>query len=510
MCYSSFQDFCELNRDYNTVPVYSEKLLDMETPVSVYKKIRTSGPSFLLESVEGGENLARYSFCGLDPLLVYTFKDEKGVVKYCFDRRDMKAVCETDEFKESPFTTLPRLIQQCKGPKLEGLPRFYGGAVGYFGYDLVRFLEKLPSKNENDLQVPDCMFVFPGTVLIFDHVKHTLKVVVNNLKSHNLRRAYEQAVEKIDSIFEKVESNGNTFCTDCSVCSGSARRFTYPETFESNMTRDDFLEKVKVAREHILAGDIIQAVISQRFRVPFCGDPFNIYRHLRSVNPSPYMYYLDFGEPVLAGSSPEMLVRVEDNVIKTCPIAGTRPRGKNGTADGAMAEELLGDEKERAEHLMLVDLARNDLGRVCAPRTINLARFMDVERYSHVMHLVSEVHGKLARGRSAFDGLKACFPAGTVSGAPKIRAMEIIEELETVRRGVYAGAVGYIGFNGNLDTAITIRTVLFSKGYAYVQAGAGIVADSVPEREYEETLNKARALLEILTGGGSVQNTGYR
>ncbi|MBE3588734.1 MAG: chorismate-binding protein [Thermoanaerobacteraceae bacterium] len=419
------------------------------------------------------------------------------------------------EMEGNPFTIVEQLMDYWRGPVLPELPRFYGGAVGYFAYDLVRWLERLPSTTRDDLDLPDMILSFTGTLLVMDHLRHTLQVVVNTLPGSRPEVAYRQAVEHIEHIWRLI--NGPLCSGDRPADGfyGSLREGDGPapggdkkpmnkaalQEPPSSVTREEFCSLVCRAKEYIRQGDILQVVLSQRLQVPFAGDPFQVYRRLRRINPSPYLYYLDLGDVAIAGSSPEMLVRVENGVAETRPIAGTRPRGASVEADEALAAELLADPKERAEHVMLVDLGRNDLGRVCLPGTVTVPQFMVVEKYSHVMHLVSAVRGNLAEGWAAFDALKACFPAGTVSGAPKVRAMEIIEELEPVSRGPYAGAVGYLGYNGNLDTAITIRTIVFHRGYAYVQAGAGIVADSDPEREYQETLNKARALLQTLAAG---------
>ncbi|RJQ25298.1 MAG: anthranilate synthase component I [Peptococcaceae bacterium] len=486
------EEYLGFSKEYNLIPVWRELLVDLETPITIFKKVSPTGPAYLLESVEGGENLARYSFIGLDPFMVYRCRGEDGLLA------DGKGVREAGG---SPLAVLKGLLERYRVPQLSELPRFYGGAVGYLGYDLVRLIEKLPDAAEDDLRLPDCLFVFAGTVLIFDHVRHTLKIVRNSLVDGDPGAAYDRAETVIEEITAALRRD----------LPGEKKSFKVAADVglpEANMAREDFTGMVERAKEYIRAGDILQVVLSQRFRVPFKGDCFRVYRNLRAINPSPYLYYLDFrgtfpglGEgPVIIGSSPEMLVRVEGDLAQTCPIAGTRPRGGNPEEDRALACELLADEKERAEHLMLVDLGRNDLGRVCTAGSVQVTRFMEVERYSHVMHLVSAVQGRLEPGRASFDALRACFPAGTVSGAPKVRAMEIIDEMEPTRRGIYAGAIGYLGFGGNMDTAITIRTVLLHEGYAYVQAGAGIVADSDPQREYQETVNKARALLNTLQG----------
>lgn len=485
MIYPNREDYIALSRKHNLIPVSLELPADMETPISVYLKVAPPSPSFLLESVEGGENLARYSFIGFDPFLTYQSHGAAGTVT---------EAGLTRKVEEQPLQALAGIIGAYSVPDFPGFPRFCGGAVGYLGYDMVRGLEKLPEHAAKRFSLPDAWFVFPGVILVFDHVRHNLKVIVNSLPGDDPDAAFVRARERIEEIEAALKK---------SVSSPQNRvPVRTPVRPQANMSRAEFIEKVRKIKEYITAGDVLQVVLSQRFQLPFRGNPFHAYRRLRALNPSPYLYYLDFGEAAVVGSSPEMLVRVEGDIAETCPIAGTRPRGADAAADRALAAELLADEKERAEHLMLVDLGRNDLGRVCLPGSVRPVRFMEVEKYSHVMHIVSTVQGRLASGKTCFDALAACFPAGTVSGAPKVRAMEIIEEMEPDRRGIYAGAVGYLGFSGNLDTAITIRTVLIHREVAYVQAGAGIVADSVPEAEYEETLNKAGALLNILEEDG--------
>lgn len=487
----SQKEYLALSKHFNLIPVSYECFADTQTPITVYWKVSGGRPGCLLESVEGGERVARYSFLGIDPFLAYSHRGKTGRVW----KQEGGAV---QKVAGNPFEILENLISSFRVPELE-LPRFFGGAAGYFGYDLVHWLEKLPSGNKSDLPFDDCSFLFCGTVLIFDHVRHTLRIVVNSFPGDSPERAYAQAVRKIEEVLRVLndpERESIPLLNGGANCRGSPDPHFSPAG--SNFTRESFLDAVKKAKEYIRQGEILQVVLSQRFCRPFAGDPFLAYRRLRAVNPSPYLYFLNFGELAVAGSSPEMLVRVEGENVETRPIAGTRPRGGTKEEDERLARELQADPKERAEHVMLVDLGRNDLGRVCAAGSVEVPQFLTVEKYSHVMHLVSSVKGRLAPGRTAFDALKACFPAGTVSGAPKVRAMEIIAELEPAARGPYAGAIGYIGFNGNLDTAITIRTVLFSRGSAYVQAGAGIVADSDPAREYAETVKKAQALLETL------------
>lgn len=491
-------DYRKLSRFYNMIPVCCEqRIADTLTPVTVFLKIAAGRPAFLLESVEGGERLARYSFIGVDPYLIYTQKGKTGLLEGA--GRNRKKV------KGDPFEILRQLVASVRAPLLGDLPRFSGGAVGCFGYGLARWLEEIPPCARDDLGLQDCYFLFCRKLIIFDHVRSTLQVVINSFPGKSpAEDGYSSAIRQIEDAFATLEGGGE----------GNSRTAEWfgnlPEKGQAGQDarmeavpgRERFLAGVRKAKEYIQRGDLFQVVLSQRFSRPFSGEPFSVYRRLRSLNPSPYMYFLDFGGVAVAGSSPEMLVRVEGEEVQTCPIAGTRQRGKTPEEDGVFARELQEDSKERAEHVMLVDLGRNDLARVCSAGSVTVAEFMKVERYSHVMHLVSSLKGRLGPGKTAFDALRACFPAGTVTGAPKVRAMEIIAELEEYERGLYAGAVGYAGYNGNLDTAITIRTVVFHQGRAHVQAGAGIVADSDPEKEYTETLNKARALLEALESAG--------
>lgn len=481
MFYPAQEEYLTLAQENNLVPVYTELFVDMDTPISIFKKVCREQFTYLLESVEGGENLARYSFIGLEPFVRYRCQNGQGVI---VDSSGIREVAG------DPLDILKDIMGNYRAPNIDSLPRFYGGAVGYFGYDLIRYIEDIPVLTVDDLDLPDCHFVLTRLVLIFDHVKHKVKIVMNTEPGSDPTAAYALALQRINavkSLIHEPQNDANVFNRPM----GSGR-------YLSNMTREEYMAKVEKAKEYIKSGDVFQVVLSQRLTMPLQGDPFDIYRNLRTVNPAPYLYYLNFGGTVIIGSSPEMLIRVEDGIVQTCPIAGTRPRGQSREDDFSLEKELLADEKERAEHLMLVDLGRNDLGRVCEYGSVNVRGFMGVERYSHVMHLVSNVAGRLKNGLTAYDALKACFPAGTVSGAPKVRAMEIIEELEPTRRGVYAGAIGYFGFTGNMDTCITIRTILVHNGKTYVQAGAGIVADSEPEKEYDETINKAKALLETL------------
>ncbi|HHW39913.1 MAG TPA: anthranilate synthase component I [Syntrophomonadaceae bacterium] len=460
----------------NIKAVWEEVPADLETPISVFKKTAAGEYTYLLESVEGGERIARYSIIGFDPLVIFRAKGDAVEIEDAGGKRTVRG---------DPLGALKELMSGLRVGPLPGEPRFFGGAVGYFGYDLVRHFERIPELATDDLGLPDCFFIITRNVLIYDHVRRTLKIVAfepeeGGRAEAEIRRIKERLLAELPG--EQAE-----------------RRPPASQGPVSNMSRERFVEGVRRAKEYIKAGDIFQVVLSQRFRQEVNADPFSVYRVLRTLNPSPYMFYLNFGDLRIVGSSPEMLVRVEDGRVETHPIAGTRPRGETPEADEALAREMQADPKERAEHVMLVDLGRNDLGRVCEYGSVRVVRFMENERYSHVMHLVSVVRGRLARGSDAFDALRACFPAGTVSGAPKVRAMEIIEELEPTRRGPYAGAIGYLSFNGNLDSCIAIRTIVMQGNTAYVQAGAGIVADSDPEREYEETLNKAGALLKALS-----------
>ncbi|PKM81785.1 MAG: anthranilate synthase component I [Firmicutes bacterium HGW-Firmicutes-14] len=481
MFYPGLEEYTEMSKEYNLVPVYTDLIVDMDTPISIFKKVCRENYTYLLESVEGGESLARYSFIGLNPFVTYKHFGETGTVEDADGENHVTG---------DPLDILRSIMEHYRAPKVDDLPRFYGGAVGYFGYDLVRHIEQIPEETVNDLELPDCHFVLTRLVLIFDHVKHRVKIVVNTEPGSDPAESYQKAVARIDAVKKLINEPAE-------LKNGTGKAGGRGE-FTSNMTKEQFMDKVVKAKEYIRAGDIFQVVLSQRLKTPLAGDPFDIYRTLRTVNPAPYLYYLNFGGTVIIGSSPEMLVRVEDGKAQTCPIAGTRPRGRTAAEDRTLEKELLADEKEKAEHVMLVDLGRNDLGKVCDYGTIEVSGFMEVERYSHVMHIVSNVTGELLPGRTVYDALRACFPAGTLSGAPKIRAMEIIEELEPARRGVYGGAIGYFGFTGNMDTCITIRTILVHEGMTYIQAGAGIVADSDPEREYDETINKAGALLETL------------
>ena len=459
-------------------------MADIETPVSAFAKIE-GRYSFLLESVEGGSNVGRYSFLGCEPYMLFQSKGDEIKIT-SFGKKNKNEVLKGD-----PFEVLKSLMKRHKPVKVEGLPRFHGGAVGYISYDAVRFIEDIPDKNPDDLGLPDIQLLFTDTIIAFDHVKHMIIVISNARIGENASLAYDEAVKKIEEIIRKLKAQIKL------------KQLEIPDEpkdirLSSNFTKGEFEDTVNKAKEYIKAGDIIQVVPSQRFTTPLKRDPLTVYRILRAINPSPYMYYLKFDDMKLIGSSPEVMVRLEGAKSTVRPIAGTRKRGGSDEEDAMLEKELLNDEKEKAEHIMLVDLARNDLGKVCEKGSVKATRLMDIERYSHVMHIVSNVEGTLEKEKDAFDLFKAAFPAGTVSGAPKIRAMEIIDELETTKRGPYAGAVGYFDFYGDLDTCITIRTILVKNKTAYVQAGGGIVLDSSPSKEYEESCNKARALIRAL------------
>lgn len=473
----------------NLIPLYCELPADLETPVSVYLKLcgaNKGAPSFLLESVEKGEQIGRYSFIGLHaPLTVLATGDEAVI--------GGAGGAEIERQRGDPLAIVKGLMGDRCPVKLPGLPRFTGGVVGYFGYDLVRFMERLPATADRTLDVPDMIALFTDNLVAFDHLRHKLIVIANLRVENDLRAAYADAVARIEQIIHLLRQP---------LTPPATQTFVNDAQWQSNLTQAQFEENVRKAKEYIAAGDIFQVVLSQRLSRPTEADPFTIYRALRMLNPSPYMFFLDFSgvagverEPVrLVGSSPEMHVRLEDGAAFLHPIAGTRWRGKTAAEDEQLAADLLGDPKERAEHVMLVDLGRNDLGRVCEYGTVQTPVMMAVERYSHVMHIVSDVRGKIKPEHDAFSLLCATFPAGTLSGAPKVRAMEIIEELEGVRRGPYGGAVGHIDYDGNMDTCITIRTITMKGGMCNLQAGGGIVADSDPTYEFNESLNKAKAL----------------
>jgi anthranilate synthase component 1 len=483
---TSYETFVELAQRGTFVPVCKEIVADLLTPVSAFLKIAEHADyAFLLESVEGGEHVGRYSFLGKDPFLVLRARGGKTIVERA------GAISESSE----PFMkTLQGLLAEYQAPFVAELPRFTGGGVGYLTYDTAAWFEPVTLQQVNGTASnepgDEAGFMMFDTVLAFDHVQHRILIIANArvTPDDDLEALYQFACARIEFLERELSR-------ELSLPTPVERP---PLEVRSNVTRERFLEMVRTAKEHIAAGDVYQVVLSQRFEVDVTVDPFTVYRALRHVNPSPYMYFIRMGGTSIVGSSPEMLVRVEGRRAQTHPIAGTRPRGRTDEEDVRLGEELKKNEKERAEHVMLVDLGRNDIGRVAEYGSVRVPQFMGLERYSHVMHLVSIVEGRLAEDRDRLDALVACFPAGTVSGAPKVRAMEIIAELEPERRGIYAGAVGYVDFAGNLDFCITIRTVVMANQKAYVQAGAGIVADSNPAAEYEETRDKARALVRAL------------
>jgi len=516
---------------HNVLPVTHSFVSDLETPVSAFLKLGAPRRAFLLESAEQGQHLGRYSFLGVGARALVTYADGRLTVQENGDRLEIE--------HPDPFAAAAELIAGYRPPASGAgggaagatLPPLAGGLVGYFGYDLVRRLEDLPDAPPDDLGLPEMAFLLADTVLVFDHLKHTITVVANAfVEGRDVDGPYERAVARIAEVKQKLQAplpasayglaetdeaepeaadeaepgaadeaparSAGEAAAEGSAAGRAAAEGPRPVT--SSMTREQYEGGVARIREYIYAGDAFQVVLSQRFSTPVDVSPFAVYRGLRAVNPSPYMYYIAFDDFALCGSSPEPLITVQGDNVETRPIAGTRKRGADGAEDRRLIADLRADEKERAEHIMLVDLGRNDLGRVCVPGSVRVDELMEMELYSHVIHMVSSVRGTLADGATPTDALKAGFPAGTVSGAPKVRAMQIIDELETVRRGPYAGAIGYLSYGGDLDTCICIRTVIVKDGVAHVQAGAGIVADSDPSKEYEETQNKAAAMLRAI------------
>ena len=479
-----FSEFILMAEHGNLIPVYKEFLCDTETPVSAYLKIGDRSYSYLLESADGGRRWGRYSFIGYKPYLTILYR--KGGVEVIEGTGERRFNGTLD-----PLNDLRKLSQQFMPVLVDDLPPFQGGLVGYFNYDLIRKWEHLPGIYPEEGEMPESLFTISRRMIIFDHLTHQIKVVAFAYlrENDNLEEIYDQACDEVDETISELQ---------CPLSSVSKREPFSLSALENNFNQEDFEEAVRKAKDYIVAGDVIQVVLSQRFSGDVSGDDFTLYRNLRSINPSPYMFYLNFGDVKLIGSSPEILVRLTDGKIELRPIAGTRPRGETPEEDQTMEEELMGDPKERAEHIMLVDLGRNDVGRVAMPGSVTVPRLMEVEHYSHVMHIVSRVEGMLNTDTDCFDLFKAAFPAGTVTGAPKIRAMEIIRELEPTVRGPYAGAVGYFGFNSNMDFCITIRTITILGSRLSVQVGAGIVYDSSPEREYQETLKKAAAMFKAI------------
>ena len=484
MIHPTLEEFQRIAKPGSLVPVYRDVVADLETPVTAYMKISKDQPySFLLESVERADSIGRYSFLGANPSIVFRSRGKSVTVV-----RDGK---ETTTESDQPLDKLRELMAEYTPVEVEGVPKFHGGAVGYMSYDQVRFFEKIRDNNPDTLNLPDLYFMITDTILIFDHVNNRLKIVSNAHVQDDPVAAYNEAVRKIHGLDHTLKQP--LVVTTERIHSGQ------PNTeVKSSFTREGFCDAVKKAKEYICAGDVFQVVLSQRFEREVYASPINLYRSLRCINPSPYMTLVRYPDFTLVGSSPEVMTQVTGRRCMVRPIAGTRPRGATVDEDIALEKDLLADEKEVAEHVMLVDLGRNDVGRVSVPGTVHPSRMMTIERYSHVMHIVSEVEGELKEGADAYEALRATFPMGTVSGAPKIRAMEIIDDLEPLRRGPYAGGCGYISFNGDMDTCIIIRTMIVKDNVAYVQAGAGIVYDSVPEREFEETVNKAKALFRAV------------
>ena len=478
------QTFRQLANHGTLIPVYREIMADMDTPVTAFRKIDDGRYSFLLESIEGGEKWARYTFLGSSPSIIV--RSRENSVEVLAEGRETERI-ETDD----PPSVVRDLLARYAPVQIEGLPRFFGGAVGYFGYDMVRHFERLPTDKPAVIGGWDSLFLITDTIVIFDTVTQKIKVVSNaHLEGGvSAEAAYAEAMAKIETLIRRLRTPLPP------AAPAPASRAT---AFAANISRGEFERSVERAKEYVRAGDIIQVVLSQRFSGDVTVDPFDVYRVLRTLNPSPYMFFLRCDDTLVVGASPEVMVRKEGERVELRPIAGTRPRGKSVEEDRSLEEELLADPKERAEHVMLVDLGRNDLGRVCRTGTVQVTELMTVERYSHVMHIVSNVCGELNPGMDAFDLVRATFPAGTLSGAPKVRAMEIIDELEPVRREIYGGAVGYVSFSGNMDLAIAIRTLVVRGGRFHLQAGAGIVADSDPASEYQETVNKAMAVVRAI------------
>ncbi|MBP7744595.1 MAG: anthranilate synthase component I [Phycisphaerae bacterium] len=488
--------FEELATQFNRVPLVATLICDEMTPVSAFARLQVDRPrAFLLESVVGGENVARYSFLGVDPQR--TFATRRDEVRWI----DHATGAARTERTNDPLAVLEQHLREYRTPVLPGLPRFLGGAVGYAAYDTVRYYERLPHAPADDRGLPDLLFDVYETLVVFDHVRKVTLVVAHaaippDADGAARRTAYDEAARRIDEVIARLGRPSALHPVQVTLPAAPVTRYT------SNFTQAEFERVVERCQEYIRAGDIFQVVPSQRLLVETSADPLDVYRALRVINPSPFMFYLKSPEVTLVGASPEVMCRVQDGVVMNRPLAGTRRRGATDEEDRRLREELLADPKERAEHVMLVDLGRNDVGRVARPGSVRISSVMDVEYYSHVMHISSTVTGELAEGRTAFDALRAALPVGTVSGAPKVRALEIIDECEPTRRGPYAGAVGYVDFAGNMDTCIALRTLVMHPGggawRAYIQAGAGIVADSVPEREYQETLNKAQSLLSAI------------
>jgi len=484
MYYPDFSEFKSQARKGTVVPVYREILADQETPVSAFRKLDDKNYAFLLESVEGGEKWGRYSFVGVSPSVIFKIMGPEVLIE---EKGDKSRLLHGGD----PLNIFRKLMRKYQPVEVKELPRFFGGAVGFFAYEMVDFFEKLPPRKQESFCAEEAIFMITEVLLIFDNQKKTIKIVANTLidESDNLEAIYQDAIQKIESLIEKLNQEKKY-----SLVVNPKVKIS----LKANLGAKEFVEKVNRAKVYIEEGDIIQVVLSRRFTTDKVADEFDLYRALRFINPSPYMFFLRFPNLVMVGSSPEVMVRLTEGLVEVRPIAGTRKRGKTEREDCRLADELLNDPKEKAEHIMLVDLGRNDLGRIAQVGSVQVNELMVVERYSHVMHLVSHIQAYLEKGKDAFEVIKATFPAGTLTGAPKVRAMEIIRELEPMDRGPYGGAVGYIGFNGNLDLAITIRSIFVKDDKVYLQAGAGIVADSDPERELEEVENKVKGMVKAL------------
>lgn len=487
--YPTFKEAEEYAKEYNIIPIAAEFYADMDTPISVFKRLEADKNCFLLESIGQNQTTARYSFIGRNPFMIFKANGNE------IEIRDYTG--ETRKFTGSPMEELRMLMEKYRAPKIENMPSFNGGAVGFFAYDIIRLYENLKNIPEDDLELPDMNFMLTDEIVAFDHKRQKIIIIVNIHAEGDIEKQYDKASGRINDIYQELSDLTK-------LSQRETREYRKSSKLRSNMTKDEFCEKVEKAKAYIKNGDIFQVVISQRFEVETNVNPFQTYRALRLINPSPYMYYLKFDDYQIVGASPEMLVRVENGVVQTGPIAGTRKRGATLAEDIELERELLSDEKEIAEHTMLVDLGRNDIGKVSEFGSVKVTRFKYVERFSHVMHIISDVEGKMRSDKTVFDALAATLPAGTLSGAPKIRAMEIIDELEKNKRSTYGGAIGYISFNGNFDSCITIRTAAFKNKKAYIQAGGGIVYDSIPENEYQESVNKASAVLKAIEEAGDI------
>lgn len=480
--YPDYEEFKRLSKERKIISISLEIDGDMETPISLFSKLCKCKKTFLLESVEGGIKWGRYSYMGRNPFMeIMAYGNEITIIKGN----------ETINKEGDALKIVQEIMDEYKMASLESLEDFTAGAVGFIGYDLIKNTYGVENTNKDSIKTPDLHLLLPKDIIIYDHITQRIRIVVNLEADDSLKKIYEEGVLKLEKIKEEILENKL-------YIEKETKSYMEEVNYTSNETKESFMKKVLETKDYIRNGEVLQVVLSQRFDFHTKIDPFRIYRKLRKLNPSPYMYYIDFGFYHIVGSSPEMLVKINQDRVETCPIAGTRPRGKNLEEDKFYINSLLGDEKERSEHLMLVDLSKEDLEKISENGSVEVKQFMEVQKYSHVMHIVSHVIGKMKKGLNHYDVIKTCAPAGTVSGAAKLRALEIIEKLENEKRGIYAGAIGYLGFDGNMDICIAIRTIVFKDNMAYIQAGAGIVADSNPESEYEETLRKAKALMECV------------